>query len=89
MSNITYRAGDQAPFHPNSTAEVTDHCIVCGNPTPAARFWVEVVNGGDLREQDGLRADNRDAGYMGWWPVGSECRRKFAPRIAVSLLDHI
>jgi hypothetical protein len=44
---------------------------------------VEVVNGGDLRAQDGTEAVH-DAGYMAFYPVGSTCKNKFNPELLVT-----
>ena len=57
-------------------------CAHCGRPVKKpARWMVECVDGGGtyVREDDdpvrlaAARADQ--ASYMGWWPVGPECRK--------------
>jgi hypothetical protein len=53
-------------------------CVQCGRKVGADAWYVEMINGGEIRLQDGTEAV-QDAGYMGWWPVGNECAKKFAP----------
>jgi hypothetical protein len=56
-------------------------CIQCGKKVGADPYWVQVINGGEIREQDGSEADYNDAGYMGYFAVGNECAKKFAKNI--------
>ena len=83
MSQIKFNAGDAAPFHPKAVDSVEiEFCFVCGRKLGANPIYFEVINGGELREQDGTQAI-QDGGYMGYFPVGSECAKKFAPNVAV------
>ena len=77
-----YNAGDSAPYHPNTDKDDKDRCIVCGKPTNGKIYGVEVVDGGNLKAQDGTPAA-QDGGYMGWWSVGSSCAKLFAPELLV------
>lgn len=76
-----FNAGDPAPFHEGIHKDGAERCVVCGRKVGKKSYLVEVIDGGDIREQDGTEADTEDAGYMGCWPVGSECAKKFAPNI--------
>ena len=81
MATKTYEfnAGDAAPFNELATTLVDrELCYVCGRKLGANPLYFEVINGGDLRSQDGTEAI-QDAGYMGCYPVGSTCAHKFAP----------
>lgn len=51
-----------------------DPCCVCGRPVKSGDFWVEVHEGGrPARAGEAVK----DAGYMGFFRVGSECRKRF------------
>jgi hypothetical protein len=83
LTNTTtfdFNAGDSAPFNEKAISTSEELCHVCGRKVGKNPLWFEVVNGGDLRLQDGTEAI-RDAGYMGHYPVGSECAKKFAPNL--------
>ena len=56
-------------------------CVQCGRLVGKNPFMVEVWQGGEIRLQDGTEADTNDAGYMGWWAVGNECAKSFAPNL--------
>ena len=57
-------------------------CVQCGRLVGANPWMVECINGGgEIRLQDGTEADTEDAGYMGWWAVGNECAKTFAPNL--------
>jgi hypothetical protein len=57
-------------------------CVQCGRKVGKNAWWVEVINGGDIRLQDGTEHDiANDRGYMGCWAVGSECAKTFDPRV--------
>lgn len=77
-----FEAGDSAPFHEGIHKDSDDRCVVCGRKVEKNGWLVEVIQGGEIRRQDGTKYDtSTDAGYMGCWPVGSECAKKFAPNI--------
>jgi len=80
-SNVEFKAGDPAPFHPDIHKDSESRCCVCGRKTKENSLYMEVVDGGNIREQDGTEADIYDPGYMGCWSIGSECAKKFAPNI--------
>lgn len=55
--------------------EQTDEtCCVCGRK--AGRYIALVVDGGGRFGDPKTDDDQEDPGYMGWWPVGSTCKRK-------------
>jgi hypothetical protein len=58
-----------------------NYCIQCGRKVGANPWFVEVIDGGSIRLQDGTEADVNHAGYMGCWPVGNECAKSFAPNL--------
>lgn len=76
-------AGEQPNFaEPKANVGWTDKfCVQCGRKTGDNPWMVEVVFGGEIRLQDGTEADMDDSGYMGWWPVGNECAKAFAPNL--------
>jgi hypothetical protein len=77
-------AGESVNFaEPKSNVGATeDYCVQCGRKVGANPWFVEVINGGDIRLQDGTEYDTAsDAGYMGSWPVGNECAKVFASNI--------
>ena len=55
-------------------------CVQCGRLVGANPWMVEVVDGGVIRLQDGTEGVH-DGGYMGWWAVGNECAKSFAPNL--------
>jgi hypothetical protein len=55
-------------------------CVQCGRKVGKNGWWVEVINGGDIRLQDGTEAV-QDGGYMGCWAVGSECAKSFDSQV--------
>ena len=51
-------------------------CAICGKPLDVekVKYWVVVVNGGaDWGNED----SEQDSGYMGSFPVGNDCHRKY------------
>ena len=81
-TTFEFNAGDPAPFNEKASVDNTNLCYVCGRKLGKHPLWFEVINGGDLREQDGTEYDtSKDSGYMGCYPVGSTCANKFAPNI--------
>lgn len=88
---IQFKAGDSAPFaegHDNHPDGVYG-CILCGRKVGKNPWWVEVVEGGYLRAQDGTEVDeDTDPGYMGFWTVGSECAKKVDPVVLVKLPEN-
>jgi hypothetical protein len=77
------QAGEQPNFaEPKANVGWSDQfCVQCGRKTGNNPWMVEVVFGGEIRLQDGTEADIDDPGYMGWWPVGNECAKAFAPNL--------
>ena len=55
-------------------------CAICGKQiktdNPNA-IWVTIVNGGDWAANEQEANDDCDAGFMGGYPVGSDCHKKY------------
>lgn len=53
-------------------------CAICGRAVARPwRFSAVVVNGGDWARSQ-VEAENvEDPGYMGVWPIGPDCHRRF------------
>jgi hypothetical protein len=52
-------------------------CVVCGRPVQRPTHLVECVDGGTDKCVEPGTADPRDPGYMGLFPVGEDCLRKY------------
>jgi hypothetical protein len=80
---VKIQAGESVNFaDPKSNVSATEsYCVQCGRKVGANPWFVEIINGGDIRLQDGTEADLSDAGYMGCWPVGNECAKEFASNL--------
>lgn len=77
-------AGDSVNFaDPKSNVgNDDDYCVQCGRKMGKNGWFVEIINGGEIRMQDGTEHNiANDAGYMGCWPVGSECAKEFDPKV--------
>lgn len=83
MTTTKITAGGSLNFaEPKSNVEWDEaFCVQCGRKVGADAWYVEVIDGGDIRMQDGTEADMSDAGYMGCWPVGNECAKKFDSKV--------
>ena len=84
MATAKIQAGEGLNFaEPKSNVGWEDaYCVQCGRKVGADAWHVEMINGGEIRLQDGTKHDvAADAGYMGCWPVGNECAKKFAPNL--------
>jgi hypothetical protein len=77
------QAGGSVNFaEPKSNVQWGDSfCVQCGRKVGADAWYVEIIDGGEIRLQDGTEADVNDAGYMGCWAVGNECAKSFAPNL--------
>jgi hypothetical protein len=78
------QAGESPNFaDPKENVKWEDaYCVQCGRKVGANAWYVEVIDGGSIRLQDGTEHNvAADAGYMGCWPVGNECAKKFAPNL--------
>jgi hypothetical protein len=77
------QAGDQPNFvEPKANVGATEnYCVQCGRKVGANAWYVEVIDGGFIRLQDGTEADMTDAGYMGCYAIGNECAKLFAPNL--------
>ena len=62
------------PFNYDHDKETGENpCCICGRE--AGKYRALVIDGG-ARFGDPAREDPTARGYMGWYPVGSRCRRK-------------
>lgn len=73
-------------YHVNSCAAPpgTSPCAICGQPVLTGSsiptfsghpHWAVVVDGGS--EWGNEDSDEEDPGYMGWWPIGNDCHRRW------------
>lgn len=63
-------------------------CVQCGRLVGKNPWMVEVINGGEIRLQDGTEHDTtNDRGYMGWWAVGNECAKAFEPNLLFKIKE--
>lgn len=77
-------AGDSVNFADpkENVGRDDDYCVQCGRKMGKNGWFVEIINGGEIRLQDGTEHDiANDAGYMGCWPVGNECAKGFDPKV--------
>ena len=69
-----------ARYHENSrkTGAGSEACAICGKPTKtdAAKHWAIVVDGGASWGDES--SDEKDPGYMGSFPIGNDCHRRYA-----------
>lgn len=51
-------------------------CAICGKPVKdaSAKHFATVIGGGSAWGDE--NSDANDPGYMGGWPVGTDCHRK-------------
>jgi hypothetical protein len=69
-------------YHENSRGggrDGEDPCAICGKlvkHSPGTK-WAEVVDGGARFATIDEKADENDSGYMGGFPVGNDCARRF------------
>jgi len=50
-------------------------CIRCGKGVKNVKYSVELVDGGLYALSTNEQADWNDGGYMGFHPIGSECKK--------------
>lgn len=51
-------------------------CVRCGRSTPDPKWWAHVIDGGARYVTGGEQNKPIEkSGDMGWFPVGSECRK--------------
>jgi hypothetical protein len=70
----------QAPIDGPHIPEGFEGCAICKRPVrvETARHWAVVVDGGSGWGDDG--SDTADSGFMGAFPVGNDCHRKYRQR---------
>jgi hypothetical protein len=64
-------------WHDNPCHDSVARCACCDRPLKANHKWVEVIDGGSSVANPGLGPDTNDSGYMGFYPVGSSCAKKW------------
>lgn len=61
--------------------ETSQPCAICGKQVKLDNknaVWVTVVDGGDRWAANDQEAnEDCDPGFMGGWPVGSDCHKKY------------
>jgi len=91
VNTTKIQAGDQPNFsEPKSNVGWDDtYCVQCGRKVGANPWYVEVIEGGSIRLQNGSEYDvQSDAGYMGCWAVGNECAKAFAPNLLFKMANY-
>ena len=63
------------------------NCVQCARKIGKTAKWVAVYNGGSVwAKSEGVPV--RDGGFMGWFPVGSECAKTFADGVLYAALEN-
>ena len=77
------QAGNQPAFvDPKGNDIDANYCVQCGRKCGSNPWFIEVIKGGEIRQQDGINYNaSQDAGYMGWWAVGNECAKQFESNV--------
>jgi hypothetical protein len=64
-----------------------NNCVQCGRKTSANAKWVQIYNGGQVfAKSEGIA--ERNGGWMGWFPVGSECAKQFAAGVLYNAAEN-
>lgn len=78
LTNLSVEPFSGKHYHKNSVFSDagTLPCAICGKPigTDAAKFCAVVIDGGARWGDE--HSDEKDAGYMGLFPIGTDCARK-------------
>lgn len=61
----------------SGTIPSEEHCAACGRKLKDNPVFVEVIDGGDQVAAPGSNPDQNDPGYMGFFPVGPSCAKKY------------
>lgn len=61
----------------SSDTETGWQCFHCGRKLKEETHFVEVVNGGTHLHAPREGTPEESSGYMGFWPIGPECAKKF------------
>jgi len=68
---------EQEPtFAEPKNPDAVNSCVECGRACGDNPWFIEVIEGGLVAENPG-KNDVTHPGYMGCWPVGNECAKKF------------
>jgi hypothetical protein len=82
MNSVTSKLikhGDAFEFKQGFLIGSMYHCALCFKPVGNSPLWVEIFQGGSVySESEFGKADVEDRGYMGHYPIGSTCAKKFA-----------
>ena len=53
-------------------------CAICGRAVlKPYKFQAAVVGGGDWARNQTESDNTADPGYMGWWPIGPDCHKRY------------
>ena len=70
---------DILPFKMGKQAGSINHCAICEKAVGNSPLLVEIYAGGLIWDASrNGEPDQNDAGYMGHYPIGLECAKKFA-----------
>lgn len=64
-----------------------ENCVQCGRKVGAQAKWVAIYDGGYVWAQS-QGEPVHDGGWMGMFPVGSECAKAFATGVLYEPLDN-
>lgn len=64
-----------------------DDCVQCGRKIGSKAKWVQIYAGGYVWAKSEGECE-RDGGWMGWFPVGSECAKQFADGVLYEPLEN-
>jgi hypothetical protein len=64
-----------------------DHCSCCGRKINKDALFVEVIDGGFLVISPNSNPDTSDPGYMGFFPVGKSCGKKYFKGFTQDITD--
>lgn len=64
-------------------------CVQCGRKIGKAPKFVAVHGGGFVWSKAEGEIDRNDAGYMGWFPIGSECAKAFEDGVLYEATENL
>jgi hypothetical protein len=75
--------GSPITFHNNVNIEpLGSHCSLCGKKTTASN-WFPLGWGGEVDVKNANSNDIYSDAIWGWFPLGSDCAKRFAPGVVV------
>jgi hypothetical protein len=69
IQTASYERNEERTYSSNGQSP----CVRCGRAVKSEQYYVECVDGGLYALSTNEQADYEDGGYMGCFPVGSEC----------------